>query len=323
MKNEESPATINPDSILEDNFKTDRTFPQPDYPVETHFLRMSLLSMHMVRWHWHEEIELILIKTGSALVKTEVADIILTSGQGLILNQNLLHSIHTAGDKDCSLYSLRFHTSFLFGSQDNALSSKYLIPVTSSPHFKYLLLDQDSQTSQLLRPVKQIICTDLTKPLGYELEVRSCLDYIWRRLLYHVTAKAPDAPRQQPANYDGTRIKTAIRYIEEHHAEPISLEEIADSIHISKSECCRCFRRTLGMTPFEYLIKYRIFESARKMQKKEAAADTISDLAASVGFNSPSYYNKIFKKFLGCTPLEYKRRIAHSSESPITPDKTS
>lgn len=287
-----------------------RPFQEPDYPVDTYYFQISMLSMLMVRWHWHEEVELILVKSGEAWVKTEDSNVVLKEGQAMFINQNLLHSIRSSGGNDGEVYSLRFHPSFLFGYEKQSLSSKYLAPLANSSYFKYLILDgQTPASSEMLQLVRRAVNVDLERAFGYELEMKSLLSRFWFLMLPNAISQKPSPAPTHAATFDSLRIKTAIRYIEDHHTDAITLEEIADSIHISKSECCRCFKRTLGITPFEYLMKYRIFESARKMQQKEAVAETISDLAASVGFNSPSYFNKIFKKYLKCTPLQYKRKI--------------
>ena len=49
------------------------------------------------------------------------------------------------------------------------------------------------------------------------------------------------------------------------------------------------------------------------MMRGSAEADSIADLAASVGFNSPSYYNKLFRKYLNCTPTEYKKTLQNGN----------
>lgn len=300
----------------DDSLMTLRVFPNQDYPVHTHYFQMSLLSMQMIRWHWHEEMEIIIVEKGTALLKTEATTIELNAGQGIFLNSNLLHAINGKDNEDCALFSLRFHPRFLFGTIRDSISEKYLTPVLSNGEFRYLVLNNETPVSQeLLQFGKQMIDLDLEKPAGYEMNVKGLLCQFWGRLVTNISA-LPTPPRQSMAStFDAHRIKTAIRYIEDHYSEGMALEGIADSIHLSKSECCRCFKRTLGITPFEYLLKYRIFISVRKMQRKDPVADTISDLAASVGFNSASYYNKVFRKYLHCTPLEYKRRILTSPDS--------
>ncbi len=89
--------------------------------------------------------------------------------------------------------------------------------------------------------------------------------------------------------------------------EPITLNDIAEAILVSKSECCRCFKRATGLSPFEYLMKYRITESAKYMHRK--SHESISEIAGAVGFNNTSYFNKVFKKFMGCTPTEYRQSL--------------
>ena len=90
-------------------------------------------------------------------------------------------------------------------------------------------------------------------------------------------------------------------------SDPRTLDDIARSIHISKSECCRCFQRVLRQTPFEYLLKYRIFHAAKLIQHQDPSANSISNLAITVGFGNISYFNKVFKRYLRMTPTEYKR----------------
>ena len=112
---------------------------------------------------------------------------------------------------------------------------------------------------------------------------------------------------------DEVRVKDIILFIEEHYRESLTLDDLAGAIHISKSECCRCFKRTLQVTPVEYLIKYRIFQAAILLQQGLPSMQTISDLAFYVGFNNASYFNKVFKQYLNCTPSEYRLKVKNNS----------
>ena len=114
-------------------------------------------------------------------------------------------------------------------------------------------------------------------------------------------------------------MKDAILYIEEHYNENITLDDLAASIHLSKSECCRCFKRTLQLTPFEYLLRYRIFRAANMLKMNGPHTCSMSSLAFSVGFNNASYFNKVFKQYLHCTPSEYKRKIKNNPSGDFEP----
>ena len=70
----------------------------------------------------------------------------------------------------------------------------------------------------------------------------------------------------------------------------------------------QAFQRVLRVTPFEYLLKYRIFYATKLMQQQDPAASSISNLAITVGFGNISYFNKVFKRVLNMTPTEYKKQ---------------
>lgn len=286
-----------------------------EFPVAAAFIRLSQLSMHIIPWHWHEEVEFIMIHSGITRIKLPNETLLLSPGDGMFITQNLLHSIHPYEQEDCSLFTLKFHPVFLFGYGQTSMSAKYLTPVLSSPSLQYMVLKKENPTqARMLRLVGKTIDCCIAKNFGYELETKSYLCKLWNHLLSFVPlpSDATTFPSSQSAA-DSVRIKEALLFIEARYMEPLTLEEIASAIHVSKSECCRCFQRSLGITPFEYLMKYRIFESTRKIMQGDAAADSIADLAASVGFNSTSYYNKVFKRYLNCTPTEYKKSMRNAS----------
>ena len=282
------------------------------FPVQVFYIELAKMYMHRVRWHWHAEIEIIIMNHGEAYFLADDNKILLRAGQGMLINQNVMHSIQPLDEKknNCSMYSVIFHPSFLFGYGNTVMSSKYLVPILSSPAMRIIeLQEQDPWQERLLDIVNSIIAASLTKKYGYELVIKSYLCQLWISLLEKVIPQNVSKVKQTTLSLDETRAKEAILYIEEHFHEQITLDQLAASIHISKSECCRCFKRTLQVSPIEYLMKYRIFRAANMLQRNDSGIHSMSALAFSVGFNNASYFNKVFKQYLGCTPSEYKRRI--------------
>lgn len=281
------------------------------YPVQVYYIELTNLYMHKIRWHWHAEIEVIIINHGEAWFLADEIKLHLTAGQGVLINQNIMHSVQPIShNASCSLYSLKFHPSFLFGYGNTMMSGKYLVPILSSPSLKIIELhEKDAWHEKILDTINSIIAVNLTKKYGYELITKSYLCQLWTYLLEQVIPQNINKNKQTTVSLDESRVKEAIIYIEKHYHEHITLEQLAASINISKSECCRCFKRTLKLTPFEYLMKYRIFCAANMIQRNDPEAHSMSSLALSVGFNNASYFNKVFKQYLDCTPSEYKRRI--------------
>ncbi len=286
------------------------------YPVQIQFIDLSKMYMQRIRWHWHPEIEVLLITKGQIILTADNKETRIEAGQGIFLNQNVMHSVNPVDAKtDCCLYSAMFDPSFLFGYGNTMIAGKYLSPVLNSPALKTLFLDSNDPVScSLMDNIHSVISANTDKAYGYELITKSLLCQFWVHLLGILTPQT--APNRQPhsLSLDEIRVKDAILYIESHYAEQITLEQIAYSVHISKSECCRCFKRVLQFTPIEYLMRYRILKAVTMMQDNDPSYRNISDLAFNVGFNNVSYFNKVFKQYVKCTPSEYKKNLKSISE---------
>ena len=280
-----------------------------DFPVMIYPVTLSELYLRLIRWHWHPEIELIYVLEGKLEALVDEESFLLDPGQGILVNSNVLHAFRRVEGYEAVFFSIVFHPTFIFGYGNAALSVKYMNPIVNNPDMKYLILqEEDSYTGLIIDLMKQIRDTYTAQEFGYELICKAHLCNLWHLLLKLPHRQKSSIAKSKRIINDEQRIKEAILFIEEHFAEPITLDEIAASIHISKSECCRCFQRVLRVTPFEYLLKYRIFYATKLMQQQDPAASSISNLAITVGFGNISYFNKVFKRVLNMTPTEYKKQ---------------
>lgn len=313
MTNQEITEEITKDNILQDctenyeNMYEMTNFGTLDYPVSVYYLDLRKSYMNRINWHWHEEMEIIIINDGIAEVATDDSTYKIEPGQGIIINQNVMHSVYSLDDKNCTFYSIVFHPDFLFGPKISSLHAQFLLPVQNSQLFKIMVLNEKNPWHErMIDALNDAIAANVTKSFGYEIATKGHLCRFWAEMISRLPQMTTVPFTSAHTSLDEQRVKQAMLYIRTHHAEPISLEQIAASVHISKSECCRCFSRTLQMTPFEYLMKYRILEATRKMSEHPQTPMSIADLASSVGFNNTSYFNKLFKKYMGCTPTYYR-----------------
>ncbi|MCR4991132.1 MAG: AraC family transcriptional regulator [Lachnospiraceae bacterium] len=281
------------------------------YPVHVYFIELSKQYMKNVQWNWHPEMEVIIVNHGEILFKTRDKQITVSAGMGIVINANTLHTIVPASeDANCSMYSTVFHPAFVFGYGDTYFHEKYFSPVISSSKFQFLELSEENpEENKMLECINNVIAANLIKSFGYELTTKSLLCEFWLSLIKRVAPDEPVKKTTPVASNDEIRTKEMILYIENHYAEKITLDDLAATVHISRSECCRCFKRSLNLTPIEYLMKYRIFQAASFIQKKDKRAASFSELAFNVGFNNASYFNKVFRQYLGYTPSEYRKKV--------------
>ena len=102
-------------------------------------------------------------------------------------------------------------------------------------------------------------------------------------------------------------IRAGIEYIEEHYREKCTLNQIAAYADRSPIYFHDAFGDVMGMTPYEYIAQLRLEEAKRLLSLTDMDP---CDIAEYCGFCSQSYFNFVFKKAMGMTPLNFRRTAA-------------
>ena len=98
-------------------------------------------------------------------------------------------------------------------------------------------------------------------------------------------------------------IKKAIRYISQNFSRNLTLDEVADHVHLNPSYFSTLFKQSTGSSFKEYLNMVRIEESKRLLSNTDYS---IIDISLATGFEDQSYFSKVFKKYTGLTPKQYR-----------------
>jgi AraC family transcriptional regulator len=137
------------------------------------------------------------------------------------------------------------------------------------------------------------------------LFVEQAIDLLCIQLLRKHTALSIAATRP-PAGLAPWQVKRVTAYMLEHATESLTLDELAGVIHLSRFHFCTAFRLATGKTPHEWLVIQRI-GMARKLL--EDGALNITEVALAVGYGTPSAFTAAFRKVVGCTPTDFRRRL--------------
>lgn len=280
----------------------------PDFHEEFPYIMttpiFSSIEKNLFRWHWHNALELFYIKEGSLKYNTPSGTFLFTEGCGGLVNSNILHTSQTISDPEHTIQYLHlFDPSLLAGQTGNLIDQKYISLFTMHSDHDILIFDSKNPSDQLV--LKKIRESFSLSPdmFGFELKIRNLLSDIWLDLLEKFrNCKQPSSTSTKRDD----RIKQMFSFIFQHFSEPISIKEIAQSGFCSERECYRLFKQCLHMTPNEYLNNYRLQKACDKLQKSH---DSITDIGHSCGFTNSSYFGRIFKEHLGCTPSTYRKQI--------------
>lgn len=104
---------------------------------------------------------------------------------------------------------------------------------------------------------------------------------------------------------DSQSIELCIEFINSNYGDPISLVDIADAGNISPFNLNKKFKEVVGDTPLHYLIRQRIRNSMIMLHNSDS---TISEIAIKCGFDNANYFAKVFRKYTGLSPTEFRNQ---------------
>lgn len=99
-------------------------------------------------------------------------------------------------------------------------------------------------------------------------------------------------------------MKEALSFIEQNYQNDISIEDIASSCGLNRNYFGKIFRNTMGKTPQEFLLSYRMAKAAQLLKE---TTFSVGAIAAMVGYQNPLHFSRAFKNIYGCSPRNYRQ----------------
>lgn len=278
------------------------------FPVAVYTTIMKDNVLGYIPLHWHKEFQFVLVTEGQVQYTVESETFVLKTGQGVFINSNLLHTSASYKCDNSTLICFDIKPSLL--QLNPYLDDKYIQLITSPNQFSYLkLIEEDGWQKDIVEHLKKMEVIYEKEDYSYELSFISHLLEILSLILRHVS---PDRFVEKLAGHSNDRIKNMVTYIHNHYSEKVTLDDIAKAGNISRSECCRFFKKMTRLTPIEYLTNYRLNQSVYLLENIQLS---ITEIAVEVGFSSTSYFIHKFKQHIGYTPKEFQQSFIRSTQS--------
>ena len=287
-----------------------------EFPAEYYYVD-DLHPRYQMPFHWHKEWELLRIKSGTFLILLENEQFTAKAGDVLLIRGGVLHGgIPNSCVYECFVFDLYG----LFRSSE--MVKKHL-----RPFYRQEICPQSYYPSQPENSIHQITnelmsvfsTTDATLSSCRELETVSCVcklfSWIIRNGYYTIVTSSTYADNRRIS-----QVKTVLEYIEAHYNSCISLEELAGLIGMNAKYFCKFFASLTHQTPMDYVNFYRIEHAAYLLDSTDLS---ITFIGSECGFSESSYFTKVFKKYKGITPKEYRHSRTqntasqHNCQSPL------
>ncbi|WP_010281257.1 AraC family transcriptional regulator [Bacillus timonensis] len=255
--------------------------------------------------HWHDELQFVLIVKGEAIFQINEQKIMVQKGDGLFINSGCLHMAEESNKSGCVYICLNVSPEIILSQE---LYTAYVSPYLQATNLPYVSLHANEPWGKnILEAIQKINEWIQDKTPFYEIDITTKLAFIWKNLMINGFQLEYD----QTEMVKNHRMKQMINWIHYHYAEKILLDDIARAGGLSRSECCRYFKRMVKKSPLSYVTDYRIQKSLLLLQQEES---NVTDVAYQVGFTSTSYFIAKFKSSMNMTPLSYKKYKMNASD---------
>ncbi len=183
---------------------------------------------------------------------------------------------------------------------------------TAYPQTACIMVTCHADFSYIKRSMKSQVIDYILKPIDYE-ELNGLLQQFCRQQEQANTrqeiariVEQVQEQREEPKDNQQNRMECVKSYIEDHIREKIYVEELAALIHVNDQYLMRIFKRETGKSLTEYITERRIQIASSLLKDSEY---TINFIADCVGCENYSYFTKLFKKYTGFTPREYRNQF--------------
>lgn len=257
-----------------------------------------------VERHWHHNTELLKIKKGVYKAEINLETLYLEPGDICMINSGELHLLE--GMEPDTLHDvLIFNFQILNFTYEDEMQQKLMHPLLS--HEKVLpriIRREDTGYAQLSERFDHFMELGDAKEENWyfqsKLEIMQYLILLHKYNLLKYSTNTLSAMEKERID----RYKCVISLIEENYASVLTLDTLAEAAKCNPQYLCRFFGDIAGISPIQYLIRFRIQQAKRLLRN---TTKTILEVSLECGFNNVSYFIRQFKKQTGLTPNEFRK----------------
>lgn len=268
----------------------------------------ALTNGYVAKEETHDFWEIVYADKGSATVVVNGVFKRLNAGEIVFIQPNASHYLESGkGDPNIFIVSFACQSKHMKRFRDTPLS----VP----ENLRYLLqniMEEATETFQIpdFDPDLKRLRLKKHPKLGGEQVIKNSLELFLIHLLRHIETR--ENAQKNPPEFFISKIASSeelqdeiVRILSEQIYGSFKLDDLCEKLHYGKTRLCTFFKKKTGMSIYQTYLKLKIDESKRLIRKKYS----FSFVSYKLCFDSVSHFNRVFKKYAGMTPGEYKASI--------------
>ena len=255
-----------------------------------------------IGWHYHREVELLLIDQGELDVYTEDDYYHLEPGDIVVIGSSQLHRDRSTSRGLLEYYVLQFDLDQFF--DHSTMPYIRFFTETKNPLSKinYIFSEKPEAKREIARCIKDIFSEAKTKSAGYELAVNILI----KTILLHLLRSDTRHTLAEHDDFDRARLKPVFDYVEANLTGRIHVDQVCRLANMSYYYFVKFFKKSVGLSFTEY-VNYRKIKWAERILLTEDRS--ISEIGDVIGIPNMAHFYKMFKKYNDCSPKEYQKKM--------------
>lgn len=287
--------------ILDHQLREQIPHKESEFPITYYHDELVALPNWAGPFHWHPEFEIATAASGVLHYQIGQQHIILEAGDSIFVNGNMLHRIRQlSGDRPDPMPNIVF-SGIAIAPEHTTIYQKYIQPIAHCNSLPFIVFRHKncahSDVNHFIKDTYRVFSNQMQ---CYEMAVQRNIS----RIFEYIFCNFDRFPKYEAARIQmksQIRLQKMLMYIYEHYTEAITLDDIANAAHISRSEAGRCFHTYMGCSPVDTLIQYRLQIAHRLLREKTL---TLQEISFACGFHSSNYFSRKYKEIYGYAPSQ-------------------
>lgn len=248
--------------------------------------------------HWHDELEIIYVKSGFLTVNISGENYIGKPGDAFVVSPGNLHFMGSqTGTVD--YFTFLFPLKYIAFRSDDMLDDKLIEPLNSghlmiSPEIKDTVKEQCEQLARVYAAEIDKSESKITSQIRKKIILLQFIHELWKKGFIV----------ENDTTGRNTVEKEMVSYIQQNYTGKILLREFGEQFHLSEKYISRYFKEHFHITLSQYVTYLRLEHAKQMLQETDIS---VTEVAMQSGYQNISYFIRSFKKTYGVSPLKYRK----------------
>ena len=269
-----------------------------EFPFSCYHLH-DMPAFFQIPVHWHPEVEIIYVRSGSFNVIIEGEEYEAAGGSVFFVNPGELHFMGST-IPGVDYHTLLFPLEFISFQTDDLLETEFFLPLRNHELLLHHNLSHEKSCPDIISLIREILSVrQLPNTLSGHFRLRILLLSLIQKIASCGTINPMGSKRNDPMQ------REILTYLQYNYTEPLRLETLAEQFHLSEKYLSRYFKQHFHLTLTQYLMHLRLTHACHLL---ESTSLPVTEVALQSGFSNVSHFIRSFHASFRMSPLQYRKK---------------